>query len=367
MKKSFIAKAIMEEMEDDQFVEEVDCEDEDQIEESEELDEMPKPELTTLAKIKAKKIEDLIKQKAGSQEANDVEAVKAKIERNKEKQAQAHAAQKASDLEARLGGKMFADSKHFKGLNVMKESYIKELRMLLENEVEQAGVLMAAKGFSQEIQTMIEKMGRLMNEELGPVVDNMRMAYGQMQAEAFGETMRTDMQGIVDNLLTVKNNIDDAVEELASGQIPQMKNDMDGEGVAMDGDMEGLGDVGDEGGLGDLDQIADDFGGDESMAGPEEEPLGRPKKESIENLKKQLSEMRKQVAKARRVKENIESHDDQAATKIFNKIKGTPNLNIKTVEKYVTRYLSMVGMTPKDVKYLTATVWQKLEDAGMDG
>lgn len=271
----------------------------DYIDEAEELEEMPKPELSTLAKIKAKKIEDLIKQKAGSQEANDIEAVKAKIERNKEKQAQANAAQKASDLEARLGGKMFADSKNFKGLNVMKESYIKELRMLLENEVEQAGVLMAAKGFSQEIQTMIEKMGRLMNEELGPVVDNMRMAYGQMQAEAFGETMRTDMQGIVDNLLTVKNNIDDAVEELASGQIPQMKNDMDGEGVAMDGDMEGLGDVGDEGGLGDLDQIADDFGGDESMAGPEEEPLGRPKKESIENLKKQLSEMRKQVAKVK--------------------------------------------------------------------
>lgn len=188
----------------------------------------------------------------------------------------------------------------------VKENYIKHLRMILENEVEQAGVLMAAKGFSQDIQTMIEKMGRLMNEELGPVVDNMRMAYGAQQAEAFAQAMRQDMQSIMDNMLTVKDNIDDAVDELAAGQIPNMDNDMDA-GADADinaGDNVDL-DLPDELGsdFGDV-QPDDAFGGDEAASGPMEDPLGRPQKESVQNLHKQLVEMKKRINKLKKLKES---------------------------------------------------------------
>jgi hypothetical protein len=306
MKKQ-ISRAMLEQLlEQYDIVDDVDegmyCEDD--FEDSE-LEESPvKPDLTPVAKLKARKIEDMIRQKAAGPDG-DLEAVQRKIEKNKEKQAAELAAQKALDLEKRLGGKIFADSKQYSNLNIMKESYIKELRSLMENEVEQAGVLMAAKGFSQDIQTMIEKLGRLMNEELGPVVDNMRMAYGQQQAESFGQAMRTDMQNIMDTLITVKENIDDAVDELAAGQVPSMKNDMDGDVEGMD--SEGFGGEEDMGDVADvdqsLDQIADDFGGDEAVAGPEEDPLGRPQKESVEFLKNQLVEMRKKLDKAKKLKE----------------------------------------------------------------
>lgn len=202
--------------------------------------------------------------------------------------------QHAKGIEDMLAGKeMFVNGKKYDNTKMMRESYVKQLRMILENDIEQAGVLMAAKGFSQEIQTMVEKMGRLMNEELGPVVDNMRMAYGSQQAESFGQSMRDDMQSIMDNLLTVKENIDDAVDELAAGQVPNMNNDMDSElpdENSIDGDFgDGIDNMPDE--------LGDDFGGEEAASGPLEEPLGRPQKESIENLKAQLVEMKAKIDK----------------------------------------------------------------------
>lgn len=286
-----ILKEMMDSVED-QVDSDIDTE-EDEIEES-------SVKLSPVAQLQAKRIEDKIRKQA--EEDGELEKVKNTIERNKERQAQALAAKKASDFEARLGGKIFADSKQFRGLNVVKENYIKHLRTLLENEVEQAGVLMAAKGFSQDIQSMIEKMGRLMNEELGPVVDNMRMAYGAQQSEAFAQAMRSDMQSIMDNLLTVKDNIDDAVDELAAGQIPNMDNDMDGD---MDADDVQSSENDFDAQLQMPDEIGDDFGGDESASGPVEEPLGRPQKESIEQrkLKKKLQEMKVQIAALKKLKE----------------------------------------------------------------
>lgn len=317
----------------------IDDVDECNVNEEDGLEESPvKPELSTAGNIMAKKLQAAISQYGeNSPEVADIKQI---IKMNKEKQLAASASAKADKInqlikkqasqpqqdqeqktdtdptrvrdllakgiEKRLAGKsMFIDSKKYKNAKAIKENYIKNLRMLLENEVEQASVLMAAKGFSQEIQTMIEKMGRLMNEELGPVVDNMRMAYGQQQAESFGEAMRTDMQSIMDTLLSVKQNIDDAVDELAAGQVPSMTNDMDGDIEGMD--SEGFGgeeEMGDElEGAADLDKIADDFGGEEAASGPEEDPLGRPQKESIQNLKKQLSEMKSKLAKAKKLKE----------------------------------------------------------------
>jgi len=38
------------------------------------------------------------------------------------------------------------------------------------------------------------------------------------------------------------------------------------------------------------------------MSGPEEDPLGREKKESVQNLKNQLTEMRKKIAQVKNSK-----------------------------------------------------------------
>lgn len=186
------------------------------------------------------------------------------------------------------------NSKQYGKLNIMRESFIKELRVLLENEVEQAEVLMASKGFSEELQVMIEKLGRLMNEKLPPVIDQMRLAYGTEQADVFGETMRSDMQSILDTLLAVRENIDHAVVSISQGKMPHEESDMDADGdlanTGTEMDVEPSSDLQNE--LGDL---ADEFGGDEGMSGPEEDPLGRAKKESFDDLRNQLLEMRKKI------------------------------------------------------------------------
>jgi hypothetical protein len=60
-----------------------------------------------------------------------------------------------------------------------------------------------------------------------------------------------------------------------------------------------------------------------------------------------------------------EISNDLAVKKIFDKVKGTPNLKVSTLKPLVAKYLTMVGKEKTDLEYLTAGVWTKLEDAGL--
>lgn len=188
---------------------------------------------------------------------------------------------------------------------IMKEKHnlVKNLRRLLETEVSQAEVMMAAKGFSQELQEMVEKIGRLQNEDLPPVVDQMRETYGQESAGAFQTQIYGAMQGVMDALYTAKTQVDDAVSNMAStGQVSAQTDmdmpvdDMDAgmdDPMAMDVDAEMDADL--DNIEGDID-AGDEFGGAE-----EEDPLGRAMKEAT--LQRKVMEMKKLVAKAKKLRE----------------------------------------------------------------
>lgn len=184
----------------------------------------------------------------------------------------------------------------------MKESLVKNLRVLLETEVSQAEVMMASKGFAQELQEMIEKIGRLQNEDLPPVTDQMRETYGTDSASAFQTQIYGALQSVMNALYTAKGQVDDAVTNMAetgtfSAGIDMEKDisaDVDGiddEVTSMDVDLDNISD----------DEVEDDFG-----AADVEEPLGRAKKteESTEALKQKVEEMKKLVAKAKKLKES---------------------------------------------------------------
>ena len=188
----------------------------------------------------------------------------------------------------------------------MKEhaNLVKNLRRLLETEVSQAEVMMAAKGFAQELQEMVEKIGRLQNEDLPPVTDQMRETYGMESASAFHTQIYGALQSVMDALYTAKQQVDDAVGNMATTGQVSAQTDMD---MPVDGMDDGMGDdmaaddgMGDEN---DLDNIGAELGGDEE--GDEfggEEALGRSKKmESI--LQRKVMEMSKLVAKARKLRE----------------------------------------------------------------
>lgn len=184
---------------------------------------------------------------------------------------------------------------------VMKEhnNLVKNLRRLLETEVSQAEVMMAAKGFSQELQEMVEKIGRLQNEDLPPVTDQMRETYGTESSSAFQTQIYGALQGVMDSLYTAKNQVDDAVSNMASTGQVSAEIDMDKD-IGLDGNNDL-----DTGLDPDLDNIADDDLGstDEFGAADTEEPLGRSKKmESI--LQNKIVEMKRLVEKARKLKES---------------------------------------------------------------
>lgn len=177
-----------------------------------------------------------------------------------------------------------------------QKTLVKNLRRLLETEVSQAEVMMAAKGFAQELQEMVEKIGRLQNEDLPPVTDQMRETYGTDSASAFQTQIYSALQGVMDSLYTAKSQVDDAVESMATtGQV--------GAQVDMDKDIPvDSADVPDNT-VDDLDNIDADDLGDEFGGAEEEEPLGRAMKAESMNLERRILEMKKLVEKARQLKE----------------------------------------------------------------
>ena len=187
---------------------------------------------------------------------------------------------------------------------VMKENLVKNLRRLLETEVSQAEVMMAAKGFAQELQEMVEKIGRLQNEDLPPVTDQMRETYGTESSSAFQTQIYGALQGVMDALYTAKNQVDDAVSNMAeTGQV-SASVDMDKD-LGMDAGMDAGMDDMDAGMDADLDNIAGDLDAEDEFGGADmEEPLGRAKKmESAQILKRKVLEMQRLVDKAKKLKE----------------------------------------------------------------
>ena len=189
---------------------------------------------------------------------------------------------------------------------VMKEqqNLIKKLRTLLETEVSQAEVMMAAKGFAQELQEMVEKIGRLQNEDLPPVTDQMRETYGMESASAFQTQIYGALQSVMDALYTAKTQVDDAVGNMAStGQVSAS--------IDMDKDLSGVDDMAADDDLDaelDLDNLDADLGTGEpdEFGGAEiEDPLGHEKKlESAQNLRRKIEEMQRIVAKAKKLRES---------------------------------------------------------------
>lgn len=181
-----------------------------------------------------------------------------------------------------------------------RQNMIKQLRHLMESKVSQAEVMMAAKGFAQELQEMVEKVGRLQNEDLPPVTDQMRETYNTDSASAFQTLVYSAMQQVMDALYTAKGQIDDAVENMALRGRVDAQTDMDIEQPDMDvQDDEEFADYSDEADV-DLDNVAGAEPDDEFGAAEEEEPLGRsPKMESVKRLERQIAEMRELLESAR--------------------------------------------------------------------
>ena len=131
-----------------------------------------------------------------------------------------------------------------------------------EVDVEQAEVVMAVRAVADDVQDQIEEIGRMMNETVPAIADQMRGEMGAEAAASFNDSMQQVLATYIESAKAAKAGIDQAVA-LTSG----------GEQVG------GLGDTGELG----MEEPAAELGAEEpavdvnepAAAGPEEEPLGR--------------------------------------------------------------------------------------------
>jgi hypothetical protein len=150
----------------------------------------------------------------------------------------------------------------------LEEGLMAQLNALLEADAADAEITMAARGIVDELQDMIEKLGKIQNDQLGPLADEMAYSHGPEQSASFKQATDSAIAGLLGQARSTKDAVNDAVLVL-TGQQPA--SDMAATGAELGGDM----------GADMEDDIAMDMefsGGDESMSGPEDEPLGRAKR-----------------------------------------------------------------------------------------
>lgn len=156
---------------------------------------------------------------------------------------------------------------------------------LLENDLEQAELVLAAQDMMHKLQNMAEDLAKMNAQDLFPLVDKMKAAFGQDAAHAFEESSQEAITGAMNTVRHAKDEMGNAIMRL-EGKVPQ--NDM-AAGANMDAGADMATDAAPVApmapGADAVDAAMDDFGGADAASGPEQEPLGRARKESREGGK----------------------------------------------------------------------------------
>lgn len=212
----------------------------------------------------------------------------------------------------------------------LQETLLSESLMLLETNIEEAEIMISTKGFAGDLQEMIEKLGRMTNEDLPPVTDHIRVVYGLDAATNFQESTHEVLQAVLDTLYTAKFFIDEAVIRMSENKIPGAVSDMDA--AVKKNDFSNLDEIGfddKDNAFADIEDDNETIGDiidDEDMADIEE-PLGRVQKESTSSTSK---------------KKIIENLDDDLANVIQDQIisfksRGLTSLPIKNLMIFLQR------------------------------
>ena len=153
----------------------------------------------------------------------------------------------------------------------MKESIV------MEQDLDQAEVLLAAKELVDKLQKMIEDVAAMQVQELMPITDAMKNQLGFEIAEQYNTAADAALGGLLDQLKSAKTTLDNATLQ-ASGQPVNGPSPTD---------------MGTE--LATADDLGDEFGGDDAAAGAPN-PVGRELK-----AESRLNRMERDAIKEQRV------------------------------------------------------------------
>ena len=139
---------------------------------------------------------------------------------------------------------------------------------IMEADLDQAEVLLAAQELVDEMQGMVEDVAEMQVQKLMPIVDAMKQQVGFEVAEAYNNAADGALGALLDQMKQAKEALENATLT-ARGEQPATPapTDMGMDDAAMDPEapMDGAQN---------MDMDADEFAGDEAVAG-EENPIGR--------------------------------------------------------------------------------------------
>lgn len=146
---------------------------------------------------------------------------------------------------------------------------------LTEGEVSNAEVLLAAKDMVDSIQDIIEKVGKMQNEQLPQLLDSIRDQLGSEQSDAFKNAVGTTLETLMPQLQGAREGIDNGVRVL-SGEAVDQPMSMGGDPNAIP--ISGTADADTLQNMSDLDMDdTDGFGATDAAVGGAEE-LGRERR-----------------------------------------------------------------------------------------
>jgi hypothetical protein len=105
-------------------------------------------------------------------------------------------------------------------------------QLITESEMAKAEATLAAKDMVDSIQDMLEKIGKMQNEQLPALLDTIRDQIGEQQAESFKGTVTPLLQQLWQQLSDGRGQADNAARGLTGEAAPDM---------GMGGDMSGMG------------------------------------------------------------------------------------------------------------------------------
>lgn len=98
-------------------------------------------------------------------------------------------------------------------------AWIEHQNRLMEGELETAEAVLAAKDMVDSIQSMIEDAGKMLNEQLPPLLDQIRDQVGTAQADAFKGTATASLSELMASLNAARDSLDSSARAL-TGEAP---------------------------------------------------------------------------------------------------------------------------------------------------
>jgi len=163
---------------------------------------------------------------------------------------------------------------------------------LLENDLEQAELVLAAQDIMHKLQDMAEDLAKMNAQDLFPLVDKMKVAFGQEAAHSFEESAQDVITNAMNTVRHAKDELGNSIMRL-EGKLPASDMAADANmdtGADMSAPADNAFDADSQATDGDVDAAMDSFGSADAAAGPDDEPLGRAKKESVEPKRAPLKE-----------------------------------------------------------------------------